>query len=392
MTLILKKTSISLLSLFLFTLGTVAQQKAKVINVPMEPAYWQYDPAAGIKFIMHKGVKAVYVKAGEPLLLKDQQFSDGTIEYDVEFGFGFPGITFHLSADGKTGDNFYLRYFKDAAPAKRTTLQYTAMVDSTNLWDLADEYQAGARLNIPGWNHIKLVVSGKQMKAYVNDMTRHALLVPSLEGGVKNGGIAFSGGEITIANMVIKPGAVENLDPSQGYIPVYNDTRYLRKWQCSPAIEFPFGKEIAAPLPYLGGKLICPEYPDSSTKWTPLVTEDRALLNLTRALGGTPFKTRRLAWVKTTIESDSAQERNLHLGFSDEIWLFVNGQAVYADKNHFGSPGQKFPSGRCTIENTVVRLPLQKGRNEVLIAVANYFYGWGIIARLDEMEGVRFPE
>jgi hypothetical protein len=188
--------------------------------------------------------------------------------------------------------------------------------------------------------------------------------------------------------MVIKPDSVEDLSPAPGYISTYNDTRYLRNWHVSKASDFEFGKDIPAPLPYLGGTRISPGFPDSNTTWTPIKAEDRGIVNLTRIFGRTELRKRKLAWLKTTIESDSTQECTLRLGFSDEIWLFVNGQTVYTDKNPFGAPGQKFPAGRCTIENAVVRLPLQKGRNEILIGLTNYFYGWGIIARLDNTDGI----
>jgi hypothetical protein len=188
---------------------------------------------------------------------------------------------------------------------------------------------------------------------------------------------------------VIRPGATEGLSPEQGYISAYNDPRYLRNWELSPASDFAYGKEIMPPLP--GGVNKTTSLPDSSTRWTALRAEDRGIVNLTRLYGYEKSNGRRLAWLKTSIESDRDQERTLHLGFSDEIWLFVNGQILYTDKNHFGSPGQKFPRGRCTIENATVKLPLKKGKNEILIGLAAYFYGWGIIARLDDTEGIHLP-
>jgi hypothetical protein len=138
-------------------------------------------------------------------------------------------------------------------------------------------------------------------------------------------------------------------------------------------------------------RLSTPGFPDSTTQWANIMAEDRGIVNLTRLYGATDFKNRRLAWLKTTIESDKDQERVLHLGFSDEVFIFINGQFLYSDKNHFGTPGQKFPRGRCTIENTTVKLPLKKGNNEVLIGLTNYFYGWGIIARLDDTDGIHLP-
>lgn len=387
----INKNTILLVILSLIALPGMAQ-KAKTkpspeIRIPMEPAYWEYD-AASIEFIMHDNVRSVHVKNGAPLFLKDQKFSNGTIEYDVAFGGGFPGIVFHMSDDRKNGDNFYLRYFGTTSPESRTTLQYAAVIDGMSIWDLTDEYQAGATLHIPGWNHVKLVVSGNQMKAYVNDMSRPAMIVPQLESGIKDGGISFSGGQITIANLVIRPDAVESLSPAPGYISTYNDTRYLRHWQVTPAMDFPYGKEIVSELPYMGGTRAKTTLPDSTTRWTMITAEHRGIVNLTRLFGHVENNTRRLAWLKTTIESDRAKEVVLDLGFSDEIWLFINGQILYTDKNHFGTSGQKFPNGRCTIENATVRLPLKQGKNEILIGLASYFYGWGIIARLNDTDGI----
>jgi hypothetical protein len=62
---------------------------------------------------------------------------------------------------------------------------------------------------------------------------------------------------------------------------------------------------------------------------------------------------------------------------------------AYVDKNLFMSPGMKEPAGRCAVENTSFRLPLKAGENELLVGVANNFYGWGIIARLDNMETIQ---
>lgn len=387
----IKKAILLLAVLPLLTISAMSQKAGpkagREIKIPMQPRYWEYDTAS-VEFVMNRGVEAARMKTGAPLVLKDQQFSNGTIEYDVELGLGFPGIYFRMSDDRKNGENFYLRYFGTTSPESRITLQYAAMIDGISMWDMTDEYQAGAQLNIPGWNHVKLVVSGKQMKAYVNDMDRPAMIVPALEGSPAAGGIYFAGGKVTVANLVIRPDATDNLSPEPGYISAYNDTRYLRNWQVSPAADFAYGKDVVPVLPNMGPTTAKAQLPDSATKWAPIKAEDRGIVNLTRIYGYVPDNGRRIAWLKTTIQSDKVQERLLQLGFSDEIWMFVNGQTLYIDKNHFGSPSQKFPKGRCTIDNTTVRLPLQQGKNEILIGLASYFYGWGIIARLDDTEGI----
>jgi hypothetical protein len=136
------------------------------------------------------------------------------------------------------------------------------------------------------------------------------------------------------------------------------------------------------------GKLVETTVPDSSSQWSPIRAEGRAIVNLSRKFGSVKNDLRRLAWLKTTIRSDKIQEKLLNLGFSDEVWVLLNGQILYVDKNYFGTPGQKEPKGRCTIENTSFRISLKEGDNELLIGLANYFYGWGIIARLNNMEGI----
>jgi hypothetical protein len=123
MKLTFKKIIIFLPVLSLFAFSAVAQKNKKKpgreIPFPMEPAYWQYD-TSGVEFIMYENVKAIHTKKTLPLFAKDLQFSNGTIEYDIAFGRGFPGITFHRSPDGKKGDIFYLRYLaprhRKAAP------------------------------------------------------------------------------------------------------------------------------------------------------------------------------------------------------------------------------------------------------------------------------------
>ncbi len=156
----------------------------------MDAAHWDYDSNA-VEFITHRDVMAVTNKKGRGLqmFLKNQSFIDGTIEFDVDLngGIGFPGINFRQSADRKQAENFYIRSFGPVTPEVRTTVQYAAVMDGMSIWDLSDEYQGGAQINQQGWNHVKLVVAGKQMRAYVNDMKLPVLIVPELEGSETKG-------------------------------------------------------------------------------------------------------------------------------------------------------------------------------------------------------------
>jgi hypothetical protein len=93
--------------------------------------------------------------------------------------------------------------------------------------------------------------------------------------------------------------------------------------------------------------------------------------------------------LKTTIASDRKQTKKVDIGWTRELWVFVNGKLVYADKNLFDSEAaRKFPDGRCSLENGAFTLPLEAGDNEVAIALANNFFGWGLMLRLADPEGV----
>ena len=49
----------------------------------------------------------------------------------------------------------------------------------------------------------------------------------------------------------------------------------------------------------------------------------------------------------------------------------------------------KEPEGRCSLDNASFRIPLQAGENELLIGLGNHFFGWGVIARLDSVDGIK---
>lgn len=357
---------------------TYGQEKRnQEIRIPMEAKHWEHQ-ADQVEFITHRSVPAVKGKNGEfQITLKELVFGDGTIEFDVDLtANSFVGINFREAKDKKESEHFYIRSFWPVSPLSRTTLQYATVIDGTSMWDLTDDYQAPASVYQNQWNHVKLIVHGRQMLVFVNDLEKPALHVPILEGQHDSGGISF-GGNAIFSNLVVRPAATEGLPASGGYDPTQNDPRYLRAWSVTQPVDFPFGRDV-----------IQEDLPDSATQWTPIQAEHRSMLNLSRPFGSTQMDKRRLAWVKTTIHSESRQERRLDLGFSDEVWVMINGQLLYVDKNYFGSPGMKEPRGRCTIENTSIRLPLQEGENEIMIGIANNFYGWGLIARLDDTAGL----
>jgi hypothetical protein len=179
--------------------------------------------------------------------------------------------------------------------------------------------------------------------------------------------------------MVITPDAVDGLSPEAAKDPMEGDRGLVRNWRLSAVSALPKGKE---PL--------YSEMPDASQQWQPIRTERRGLVNISRVFGKPlPEPTRALAWVKTTIASDRKQAKKVEIGWTREMWVFVNGKLVYADKNFFeADEARKTPDGRCSLENASFTLPLEAGDNEVAVAIANNYWGWGMMLRLPDAEGV----
>src|SRR5262249_29507032 len=151
------------------------------------------------------------------------------------------------------------------------------------------QYQTRAPLRENGWNHIKMVVSGRRMNVFVNDATSPTLVVGRLEGDALKGGLRLQG-PATFANMVITPGAVEGLSPEPARDPSEGDRGLVRNWRLSAFSALPNGKDP-----------MYDEMPGASQEWKGISTERNGLANLSREYGRPVHAPNRaLAWVKTT--------------------------------------------------------------------------------------------
>jgi hypothetical protein len=350
---------------------------AEPIAIRMTADHWQVKENA--EFIRQLGFYHGLMRLNSGnAVLKGITFGDGTIEFDVNtIGRGAPGIAFRQQDDG----NFELLYLRPdpACPAFRACMQYAPQVRGVLLWDLFPRYQTRAPLRENGWNHIKMVVSGRRMNVFVNDAALPTLEVGRLEGEAIKGGLRLQGPG-TFANMVITPDAVDGLTPEPARDPLEGERRVVRNWRLSPHAALPNGKDPGYA-----------EMPAASPEWKAIGAERNGLVNLSREYGK-PLSdpNRAVAWLKTTITSDRKQTKKVDVGWTRELWVFVNGTLVYADKNLFDvESARKTPDGRLSLENGAFELPLEAGDNEVAVAIANNFFGWGLTLRLADLEGVQ---
>jgi hypothetical protein len=339
---------------------------------PFTPEHWTFaDP---IRVVEHRGVQALEIPRTDERIeavLKSVPFTNGTIELDVEGTAGLgPSVGFHRR-DDRTFELFYVR---PGACPRSDCVQYAPVVKGVLLWDLYPGLQAAAGYRKDQWNHLKLVVSGRRLRVWVNGGAP-ALDVTRLEGDAHDGGISLLGAGF-IANVTVTPGAVEGLPSAPGPDPTAKDARLVRSWSISPVVTLAEG----AP-PDFGAR------PMAAADWKPMAAETGGLVNISRRYG-LP-EGRSLVWLRTTITAAKAIEKRAAIGWNDEIWVFVNGRQVYADQNlYLPAEKRRTPDGRLSLQNGSFTLPLNAGRNDVVVGVANAFFGWGLMLRLDDPAGV----
>jgi hypothetical protein len=371
--------------------------------VPLKAEDWVFRPGK-VAFGDSAGVARMKILSSQGnVVLKQGDFSDGTIEFDViPTDPLFSQFVFRWQDSTET-ECFYFRTGRGAGHAYvMEAVQYTPIVKGTMWWDIMAHYQGNASFGQAAANHVKLVISGRRMLVFVNGglggviggagasggaagavssgpggavaLGRPTLDIGELEANTTHGRIGFSGQAI-ISNLVLKPGKVEGLSPVAVTDPVANDPRYLRHWQMTapdslaPGVDFSYGL-----------------MPGKAAVWQPIDAERRGLINLGRKW--VVNRSHQVIWLKTVVHADAAGRYNLRLGFVDEVWMFLNGRFLYTDKNFYGQPVAKTPRGRLSLENAMVTLPLQEGDNELLVAVGSNFYGWGIMARFDDLDGL----
>ncbi|MDP4246453.1 MAG: hypothetical protein Q8932_11460, partial [Bacteroidota bacterium] len=375
---------------------TVAPERDRII--PLRADSWEFKPgsveflaaAPSIGGITPAGpAMRIVNRSGGAVVARNVDFAEGAIEFDVlPTDSNFASFFFHRQ-DAQEGECFYLRTDWGAGhPDRMEGVQYNPIIKGVFCWNLLPYYQGNANFRQDSWNHIRILIAGRQALIFVNSDTRPTLTIPRLEGNTTHGGFAFDG-QMTIAHLVVRPGPVAGvgglswLGGPEGFDPTDNDPRYLRHWQVTQPDTIPSGIDFGKNL-----------MPGKQTAWSPIAAERRGLVNLTRVFGGNParFKgepVRRIVWLKTTLTADREWTYRMRLGFTNDVWVFLNGRYLYVDKNYYDEPIMKTPRARVSIENCSFDLPLKAGANELLIGVGNDFFGWGIVARLDDALGVK---
>jgi hypothetical protein len=148
-----------------------------------------------------KGIRLSEAPGDGAMILKEFEFANGTIELDIKgknvLQQSFVGVVFH-GLDTNRYDAIYFRpfNFSNADTSRRSrAVQYISMPDFP--WEKLRQESPGKYENkvfpVPnadGWFHVKITISGKQVKVFVDNADKPSLEVDKLSA-INKGGFAL---------------------------------------------------------------------------------------------------------------------------------------------------------------------------------------------------------
>jgi HEAT repeat protein len=121
-----------------------------------------------------------------------------------------------------------------------------------------------------------------------------------------------------------------------------------------------------------------PEKPEAKAEWRPVTAAKSGLVELDKIMPGSD----RVAYLRTQITSDQAQEARLEMGSDDGVKVWLNGKVVHA--NNAVRP--------CTPGQDKVKIKLQQGANNLLLKITQGGGEWSACCRLRAADGKQLSD
>ena len=369
---------------FLFTLFflilTYSMHGRSQLAIKVSDPNWQFN-GDGVSIEEFDGRKAIKIKSGKAVL-DNMSLKDGIIEFELYLS-GERAFAYLYFRDGSTGEHeeIYFRSHKSNAP---DALQYSPVFQGRSAWQIYHGDLGTAPVSLPAktWIKVKMELIGEKMNLWVGDSKEPTLVINHLGIQAKPGSIAFRG-------FIPRNSAAE-------YSAYFSDLKITKRessnakfdhkatlpsgqitnWRVSPAFDVPNGPVTTLPkLP-------------SSNEWSVPSMQNNGTFEFLRTRK-IPDKSRHWAVVaEVNLHSERAQTCELHLGFSDEITLLVNGQSIlYLDASYRYSNRRQ--EGLMHPDQATAYIQLVKGNNILQAIVADRFGGWGLNARLEKCSGIK---
>lgn len=342
---------------------------------------WEFTGDSGVGMV--DGVPTLLLRTGHALR-RDVAFEDGTIEFDYRGtdDRAFLGVIFRTGEDG-TAEDVYLRLHKSKQP---DALQYTPDYGGRGQWQLFHGPGATANLALrpDTWTHVKVEVAGDRAAVTVGEADEPQLVIPELVSGRSSGFVGWwanqpgadAGSPLTAAvrNIRITHGQQRTIAAGPRPSAPFG---LVRAWGVSTSFLRDAEADVVTGVPTAV----------RSGPWTRVVARPDGLTPLEphveRPEGdGVPTV---VAGIE--IDSDAARTVRLDLGFSDDASVFLNDRLLYAGHQEFSA---NFPrrQGLVGLDQASLYLPLEAGRNTILVAVSEIFGGWAVMGRIAERDGL----
>jgi hypothetical protein len=360
---------------------------AQSISVPLAPERWsigekneRIGPGKNLenngKVVDHLGWPSLCLVKGFAFV-RDLDLQNGTIDADMSFdkdGY-FIGLAFRVRSE----DDYELFFFRNGAAGTNQAIQYTPGFLGANAWQIYNvpHYAGPGDFPSEGWFHVRIVVAGTVAKLYLNNAAEPSLVVSDLKQGYSTGSIGLWGqqGGGYFSNITYTPDKTTYTPATKQEIP----PDMLTDWELSEMFD--------------AGEKDPEVYPDAhALHWEKVKAEPPGIVVIQRyrrdpnivppqppvpeRVPGSKF-----VFARTTIHADRDEIRKLHLGYSDKVVLYFNSKPIFSGNNTFHSREPGF-LGLLNVESDAVYLPLRKGDNEIMLAVTEFFGGWGYICKL----------
>ena len=345
-------------------------------SIPFDSPRWNIE-ATESRIEDYKGKNSLVMRGGLALI-EDAAFTDGVIEYSCAFSDAraFIGATWRVQ-DEANREEFYIRPHQSGNPDAN---QYTPVFNGMSGWQLyhGEGYGAPVVYDFDSWIPVRIVVAGEQAEVYIGDLETPVLFIDDLKRETSSGAVGLNVANFGAARFADfryekkdQPILKGQTDRSRSGPPAGS----VLKWQVST----PYAESSIAEV------LEIPRQSKEDLSWTTLQTEPSGLANLSRVHPLT--REANTVFAKVTVVSDRAQSKNLAIGYSDRIRVFLNDHLLYSGNNGFRTRDYRY-LGTIGWFDTVT-LPLQKGENELWLAVSDSFGGWGVQAAFEDTDGLK---
>jgi hypothetical protein len=345
-----------------FSIDAVAQ------TVPFDSPRWKIKGKEAAQET-HLGQPALRLKLASALL-PDANFRNGIIEFDIALSKDryFPGIHFRMQ-DSANFEEYYLRPHQSGNP---DAMQYTPVYNRLSGFQLyyGAGYNNAVTLPFGRWLHIKMVVKEKEAEVYFDNGATPVLYINPLKRDAITGAIELSNPWDAVAwySNFVYTSTDDIAIKSTRQAPVLPPGT-VTSWDVSTV----FSEKQIANRPLLQAS------DTASLKWKTLSADHNGITDLAQLSGVTEEVN--TVFVRKIIDATAPRIQKMSFGFSDGARVYLNGRLLYEGNDVFISRDYRF-LGTVGYWDAVY-LPLQKGRNELLIAVSEMFGGWGIKAKME---------